>query len=505
MRNSHRCIFGPGVQLHRAALLLCIAGLAASASAQNAPPSDATVLHISSRLVVLDVVVTGRDGKAVPGLTKDDFTVLEDGQPQTIRSFAYTSSPSDPASHSRSVLVLDTLNVPLEESAYAKTELEHYISTLPEILLQPAMLVTVNDRGLSVLISSTRDRSALEHALHALHAEIPSNLMRHDNEARFRLTLGALLQIAQATDGAAGRTELIWVGHGCPGVNLTAADPAIAHSMQALVQGVSDALLSSRIVLYKIDPAPVGSAQMTPSLDNFDAAIDDSVEPFADTINFDTIVQQTGGSSFFNRNDLDTEVSQAVNLGGSFYTLTYRPAYTETDVATYHHLRVVVARPETHASTRLGYYSGAASTAQTSAVDPNKIVDTAIVSSLQYRALAVQAGGCTRSGPAVDDATCKLTVPTSTLQWTYAADGSRTAHLLIGAAAYSAAGKPLSYTHHGITLHLRADQPSQSSATMDVPMHIASPAKKLRFIVLDTDSGKLGSAELMNPALAPSR
>src|ERR1035441_352665 len=44
-------------------------------------------LHEDAHLVLLDVTVMDKQGHSVAGLTKDDFKLLEDGQPQTIKSF----------------------------------------------------------------------------------------------------------------------------------------------------------------------------------------------------------------------------------------------------------------------------------------------------------------------------------------------------------------------------------------------------------------------------------
>jgi VWFA-related protein len=44
-------------------------------------------LHADTHLGLLDVVVTDKHGQPVVGLTKDDFNLLEDGQPQTIKFF----------------------------------------------------------------------------------------------------------------------------------------------------------------------------------------------------------------------------------------------------------------------------------------------------------------------------------------------------------------------------------------------------------------------------------
>jgi VWFA-related protein len=48
-------------------------------------------LTVNSQLVIETVVVEDKQGNFVPGLTAKDFTILEDGQPQTIRIFEHQS------------------------------------------------------------------------------------------------------------------------------------------------------------------------------------------------------------------------------------------------------------------------------------------------------------------------------------------------------------------------------------------------------------------------------
>src|SRR5690242_2377765 len=50
------------------------------------------VFRVNSREVVVDVTVT--DGKGVPvqGLTKDDFSITDEGKPRTITSFAIANA-----------------------------------------------------------------------------------------------------------------------------------------------------------------------------------------------------------------------------------------------------------------------------------------------------------------------------------------------------------------------------------------------------------------------------
>src|ERR1700730_14231811 len=58
---------------------------------QNAasPSSAAATFQSNTQLVVETVSVKSKDGKPIENLSAKDFTVTEDGVPQTIRSFEY--------------------------------------------------------------------------------------------------------------------------------------------------------------------------------------------------------------------------------------------------------------------------------------------------------------------------------------------------------------------------------------------------------------------------------
>src|ERR1700735_593948 len=83
--------------------LLLTAALAGPMHAQEpstqeqapAPGENSTVLRTTVRRVVLDVVVTDAKGSPAAGLTKEDFTVTEDGKAQQIVSFDATGFSPD--------------------------------------------------------------------------------------------------------------------------------------------------------------------------------------------------------------------------------------------------------------------------------------------------------------------------------------------------------------------------------------------------------------------------
>lgn len=67
-----------------------------------------TTLHTDARLVVLDVVVTDTKGHPVRGLKAGDFKLLEDGQPQTVKSFE-EHAPVDPATAAKTMAAMAKL------------------------------------------------------------------------------------------------------------------------------------------------------------------------------------------------------------------------------------------------------------------------------------------------------------------------------------------------------------------------------------------------------------
>ena len=71
----------------------------AQQTGQNAPtPSGSTyTVSTGTQLVIETVAVTDKKGVPIEGLTAKDFTVSEDGTPQTIRIFDYQNLPTGPA------------------------------------------------------------------------------------------------------------------------------------------------------------------------------------------------------------------------------------------------------------------------------------------------------------------------------------------------------------------------------------------------------------------------
>src|SRR5208283_4165366 len=63
------------------------------ATPQEKPKEGGVTIAVEVPVVTLDVVATTSNGDLIPGLKKENFVVLEDGQPQTITNFGAGDAP----------------------------------------------------------------------------------------------------------------------------------------------------------------------------------------------------------------------------------------------------------------------------------------------------------------------------------------------------------------------------------------------------------------------------
>jgi VWFA-related protein len=127
--------------------------LPAQTADQNPPPpagQAVPTLRITSRAVLVDVIVTDKSGNPVSGLKQDAFTLLEQGKPQALSYFEehagtppaesvempalppnvfsnFSPFPTPPAV---TVLLLDSLNTPLADQSYMHAQALKFLKSL---------------------------------------------------------------------------------------------------------------------------------------------------------------------------------------------------------------------------------------------------------------------------------------------------------------------------------------------------------------------------------------
>jgi VWFA-related protein len=117
------------------------------------PSSETPALSTTTRLVLVDVVVTSHDSP-LRGLKQNQFHIFENGRDQPIVSFeehqaphppgsalpiqhaapepaTYTNIPDYPQTGAATALLLDGLNTPLENMMQVRHELVQYLAAIP--------------------------------------------------------------------------------------------------------------------------------------------------------------------------------------------------------------------------------------------------------------------------------------------------------------------------------------------------------------------------------------
>jgi len=154
----------------------------------------------SSILVLVPVNVTDKSGARVPKLSKEDFSILENGREQKIASFEeVVSSPERSSvpklpdgaftnvlsSNSRpthvTVIALDTVNTPFLDQTWARAQIVKYLANAVEAN-EPTALVVISSRGMRMVHDFTTDTAVLIKALKTISGELPK-MASTDQEA----------------------------------------------------------------------------------------------------------------------------------------------------------------------------------------------------------------------------------------------------------------------------------------------------------------------------------
>ena len=299
MRQPHR---------HRAgALLASILALWSGLGAASQQPPPAVALRVTTRLVLVDVVVTDKEGRPVADLTRDDFTLLESGKRQAISVFAFKSpatrnaeaQPPPPlpenvytnrpeyrrAPGPPTILLLDLLNTAQRDQVFAREKMLEYLSTQLKPNQQYAILAlgsellllqdfTSDPRSLIAALENYRTQKSAQIARYEPNqippeiaawvrpevlkqmAELNAQQLAEATDDRVRLTLAALRGIARAVNGLPGRKNLVWVSAAFP-FTLTPAGLASESGANRVyateMRRTANVLADAQIAIYPVD------------------------------------------------------------------------------------------------------------------------------------------------------------------------------------------------------------------------------------------------------------
>lgn len=357
--------------------------------------SKSPAIKVYTRLVQASVVVEDKHGNPVAGLKKEDFTVLDDKQPQTISVFSVStnripSSPSPPAPPDTftnriygtrdvpsnvAVILLDGLNTEFTDQAIARQQV---IEFLLQIKPQDRIALYTLGTELRILHDFTGDASTLLAALKRYKGQLFLSLSAPDadqsfkdfqvgpgarddllggflesraasqNEAAFlwrnraQRTLLALLEIAYHVSSQPGRKTLIWVSGSFPLVpgymfyGINAPDERLLFADD--FKKAAGALNNSTLVVYPVDAHGLTTTR----------------PDFANLAAMKTLAEHTGGRAFYNTNGLRKAIREAIDESGLTYELAFYPTTEKWDNH-FHRIKVSVKRKGLRVRTRDGY------------------------------------------------------------------------------------------------------------------------------------------------------
>jgi len=287
-----------------------VAASPASSPADNAMPT----FHATSRLVLVDVVVTGKHAEFVRGLKPDDFTLLENGKPQRISAFSahaasdaaqrpapqiqlpphqYTNFSAPAPDHPITIVLMDMLDTEFSDRTYARQQMLKFLSTMPagqpvalfvlgsslqmlqgftqssDALVAAAKSIIDKNENAHLLTSQqeVQDAADMDTDLAIIAGQSPASPISieralqgyeaYQTDVRIRSTLASLRALAQAVAGYPGRKNLIWALRKLP-IGLWSEfdnDSRQLHYLlyQREVHELSSLLASSQIAVYPIN------------------------------------------------------------------------------------------------------------------------------------------------------------------------------------------------------------------------------------------------------------
>jgi VWFA-related protein len=247
------------------------------AQQQEQPLATAPTIHVESRTVLVDAVVTDKKGNYLHDLQQKDFRVFEDNKEQPITSFSFGSDPAAPAGSQKRYVVLffDNSSMASPDQIQARAAAAKFVdkNASADLLmavvdfggsLQVRQNFTANGELLAKAVNGVKTPSIETNGQSAssLPAEMVASssftsLSRSESDFGARTMLLSLRSLAKNLRGVPGRKMLILFSAGFP-----TDDPERLSELTATI----DACNKANVSVYPLDvrglaaPVPGGGA-----------------------------------------------------------------------------------------------------------------------------------------------------------------------------------------------------------------------------------------------------
>lgn len=339
----------------RCALLLLVPMFLAS----GAPAGQTNSPAQPNGRIYLNVVVTHKSGPPVSGLQQQDFTVLDNKQPQTITSFRAVDASQAPIDV---VLVIDDVNADYQVVAYERTQIDKFLRSEGGQLSHSTSLMLLADNGIQSIADFSKDGNKLSSSLDQsviglrfLHRSAGF----YGAAERFQISLNGLHEVIGREAHKPGRKFILFISPGWP--LLSGPEVQLDSREQQIffddVVYFSTVLRRGGITLYSIDP--VGTRE---SIDrdtywqNFTNGISKPGQVEMGDLGLQVIATQSGGLALSSSNDIAGMLQNCLADARAYYEISFAPGPGD-HANEYHRLQIRVAKSGLTARTWQSYYS----------------------------------------------------------------------------------------------------------------------------------------------------
>jgi VWFA-related protein len=327
--------------------------------------APASVLPGSAhRQITLDVVVTDKSGTPVAGLQQQDFTLLDNKQPQKIASFYAAGSGTATADPPlEAILVVDAANTSFTSVEFARKEIVKFLGRNGGQLASPVSVIVLSGTGGTLQDNPSRDGNALIAYLDEQEASLRTSRRSqgfYGARDRMEFSVNALLRFAGYEAERPGRKLVIWVSPGWPLFN----GPGVQISEKAQqwffnnIVAFSNGLRRARITLYGVDPLGLQDAVglRTSAYKGFLKGVKTAKQAQPGDVALQVLANQSGGLVLNASNDIAGEIAKCIADASAYYVLTF-DALPGDGPNEYHALEVKLDKGGLAARTRSGYYA----------------------------------------------------------------------------------------------------------------------------------------------------
>jgi VWFA-related protein len=531
-----------------AAVLL--ANVSPSVLAQN-PPQVAQQpqqpqysVHVTSELVLVNVVVRDKKGNLVRDLKKEDFTLLEDGKRQAISSFDFENvdelatsgateatvsgaapegallrqadKPTELRARDRRLMLLffDFSGMDPEQIDRSVEAAKKFVQTR----MQPADLIALVSLATNMRIDLdfTDDKTKV---LNALTAYTSGQGQGFDNGATGSAEgtaetggaftpddtdyntfsadrkLLALQSVMQTLGKISQKKAIIYFSNG---ISQSGVDN------QSALRAATASAVKANVSIYPVDirglqAFPPGGEAQNASLHgqsayNGAAVLNDLSSNAATQETLSTLAEDTGGKAFFDSNDFSGVFSQVQKDSSVYYVLGFTSTNPLKD-GRFRHLKVQVNRPDVKLDFRHGYYAGR-DFEHLNRADHEEQMQDEMASESPQTDVALYAGAAYfRQDDSHYYLAVSLVIPGSQIPFVQAKDKDSATIDIIGEVR---AGAKFAVGHLRDTVKLAVDSAQQvrrKNVQYNTGFLLAPGSYHLKFVVRENQSGRMGTFE----------